>query len=97
MGQSGVDVVLSPAAKKLLPLCIECKNVEALNCVGVFQAHLAKYKDHPGLKLLIHKRNRTSTMVTLEWADLLQLLEGKLRFQHLLKTQSGSTSEPSGR
>jgi hypothetical protein len=78
MGQSGVDVILSPAAKRLFNLAIECKNVEALNVVGVFQGHYTKYKDDPALKLLIHSRNRTETMVTLHWGDLLSFIEERV-------------------
>ena len=44
MGVSGLDVLLSPAAKRALgDLAIECKNVETLNVVGVFTKHAAKY------------------------------------------------------
>ena len=31
MGMTGEDIVLSPAARKLIPYSIECKNVERLN------------------------------------------------------------------
>ena len=31
MGESGLDVRLSPAAKRVIPLDIECKNTETLN------------------------------------------------------------------
>ena len=31
MGVNGEDIVLSPAARKLIPYSIECKNVERLN------------------------------------------------------------------
>lgn len=71
MGQSGVDVILSPAAKRIFPFDVEAKNVEKLNVVGVFKKHLAKYKDTPRLKLLIHSRNHTETMVTMRWSDFL--------------------------
>ena len=37
MGLSGVDIILTKAAKDLFgPLAFECKNVEKLNAVGVF-------------------------------------------------------------
>lgn len=74
MGQSGVDILLSPAAKKVWPLSIECKNVEKLNVVGVFQKHYKLYEQDGQMKLLIHSRNNTRPMVTLRWDDMLQLL-----------------------
>lgn len=75
MGVSGVDIVLSPAAKKVLgDLCIECKNVEKLNTVGVFQHHASKYP-HPKIPVLIHSRNRTEPMATMSLDTFLDLLE----------------------
>lgn len=76
MGQNGEDVILSPAAKRLFNLCIECKNVESLNVVKVFQEHFAKYeRDEDSLKLLIHSRNHTVPMVTLRLEDFFGVLE----------------------
>lgn len=81
MGQSGVDIILSPAAKRVLDLIIEAKNVEALNVVGVFQKHYEQYAKKPGLKLLIHTRNRTQPMVTLHWSDFLGLIADNLHYK----------------
>ena len=81
MGQNGVDVILSPAAQKVFDLLIECKQVEKLNVVGVFYEHFEKYAAQPGLKLLIHGRNRTEPMVTMKFSDFMDLLvnqKGKL-------------------
>jgi hypothetical protein len=75
MGQAGLDILLSPQARRLFNLAIEAKNVECLNVVKVFQDHLSKYKTQPSLKLLIHKKNRTDPMVTLLWSDFLLMLE----------------------
>jgi hypothetical protein len=80
MGVSGVDVQLSPAAKRLFGnLCIEGKNVEKLNVVGVFQEHCAKYTDPSAINLLIHSRNRTEPMVTMRFADFAALLKAALK------------------
>jgi hypothetical protein len=75
MGQAGEDVILSPTAKRLFNLCIECKNVESLNTIKVFCDHYTKYAAIPALKLLIHKRNRTEPLVTLRWEDLLRIID----------------------
>lgn len=75
MGQSGVDIQLSPQARRLFNLAIECKSVEALSVVKVFCDHYKRYKDQPSLKLLAHKRNRTEPMVTLLWSDFLRMFE----------------------
>lgn len=74
MGASGVDVVLSPAAKKVYgDLAVECKAVEALNVPGTYFEHAAKYS-HTRLRLLVHKRNAKLPLVTLAWSDFLDLL-----------------------
>jgi hypothetical protein len=72
MGQSGVDILLSPAAKKVFgSLSVECKNVEALNVVTTFHEHAAKY---PGkFALLAHKKNRTETLATMRFSDFLTI------------------------
>ena len=77
MGQSGVDVTLSPAALKVFGhLAVECKNVEALNVVKVFWDHAAKY---PGsYPLLVHKRNKTMPLVTMQLVDFLEIYSRSL-------------------
>jgi len=74
MGQNGVDVILSPAAKKVFNLSVECKNVEKLNVPTVFQEHYEKYPD-ASLKLLVHCRNRVEPLVTLRLEDFAAYLE----------------------
>jgi hypothetical protein len=74
MGQSGEDIILSPAYRKLLNLDIECKNVENLVVPTIFTEHFNKYKHKPSLKILTHKRNRTEALVTLRWVDFLNIL-----------------------
>ncbi|MGH9426410.1 MAG: hypothetical protein ACRD2L_08930 [Terriglobia bacterium] len=78
MGVSGVDIVLTPAAKKLFDLLVECKNHEKLNVVGVFNEHLEKYAEKLGLKLLVHSRNRSEDLVTMRWADFVKILKASL-------------------
>lgn len=73
MGASGVDVLLSPAARRLFPFDIECKAVEALNVVGVFNEHYEKYKNSPAVKILAHTRNRQTPLVTMRFEDFIAL------------------------
>lgn len=75
MGQNGVDLILTPAARRHFDADIECKNVEKLNVVSVFIEHFKKYAAKPTLKLLIHRKNRTEAMVTLRWSDFLKVLK----------------------
>ena len=79
MGSSGVDTLLSPAAKKVFNLCIECKNVEKLNVVTTFikhyRAYAGKEKWKGSMKLLIHSRNHTEPMVTMRLSTFKKLLQ----------------------
>jgi hypothetical protein len=78
MGANGVDIMFSPAARRVFgPLAIECKNVEALNVVSTFLAHAEKYPQD--IPYLVHKRNRTVPLCTLRFTDLLRLLERSLQ------------------
>ena len=72
MGESGEDILLSPAARKLFPFSTECKNQEKLNIwSSLEQAETNSGKHVP---LLIFKRNRTKTYAVLEFDKLLELL-----------------------
>jgi hypothetical protein len=74
MGVNGVDVVLTNAARDFFgDLAIECKNVEVLNAVGVFQQHYDKYAPKGKVPLMVHSRNHTEPRVTMLWADFVRL------------------------
>jgi hypothetical protein len=74
MGCNGVDVILTKAARDLFgELAIECKNVEKLNAVGVFQAHVDKYQPKGAIPVMVHSRNYVEPRVTLLWADFVRL------------------------
>ena len=72
MGDSGEDILLSPAARRLFPFSVECKNQEKLNIWSLEQAETNSGKHTP---LLIFKRNRTKTYAVLEFDKLLELLD----------------------
>jgi hypothetical protein len=72
MGDSGEDILLSPAARRLFPFSVECKNQEALNIwSSLEQAENNSGKHTP---LVIFKRNRSKTYAVLEFKELLKLL-----------------------
>ena len=72
MGDSGEDILLSPAARRLFPFSVECKNQEKLN---IWSA-LEQAEDNSGnhTPLVICKRNRSKTYAVLEFDRLLELL-----------------------
>ena len=73
MGDSGEDILLSPAARKLFPFSVECKNQEKLNIWSSLEQAEGNSGNHP--PLLIFKRNRSKTYAVLEFEKLLELLD----------------------
>lgn len=73
MGESGVDIILSPHAKDIFPFSIECKNVEKLNFWKAFEQ--AEQNAIEGTyPLLIAKKNRKKPVVLLDFDTFLKLL-----------------------
>ena len=73
MGDSGEDILLSPAARKLFPFSTECKNQEKLNIwSSLEQAEDNAWKHIP---LVVFKRNRSKTYAVLEIENLMKLLK----------------------
>ena len=72
MGDSGEDILLSPAARKVFPFSVECKNQEKLNIWSSLEQAENNSGNHA--PLLIFKRNRTKTYAVLELEELLKIL-----------------------
>jgi hypothetical protein len=73
MGESGIDIKLSPHARRIFPYGIECKNTEKINiwaAINQFEENAENEKLKP---LLVIKRNRTDVHVVLRWEDFLKL------------------------
>lgn len=72
-GVSGVDVQLSPAAKKLIPYSIECKNQEKTSIWSwLKQASTNAGSLEPAL---IFKRNRSKIYVVIELPEFIKLIK----------------------
>ena len=72
MGESGEDIKLSPAARKLIPYSFECKNQEKLNIWdSLNQAEENSGGYNP---VLIFKRNRSKTYAVLEIEKFVELI-----------------------
>lgn len=75
MGQNGTDVILSPKANSVFGrLAIECKNCEVLNVRKTFEEHAAKY-DSTHIPWLVHSKNHSAALITLEFADFISYFE----------------------
>ena len=72
MGNSGIDIKLSPLAQKDIPYDIECKNTEKLNVWAAIEQAEANAKEGR-IPLVIFKRNRSKTYAIIELDDLLEV------------------------
>ena len=73
MGDSGEDILLSPAARKLFPFSVECKNQERINLWASWeQANSNKGIYAP---LLVVKRNGQQPLVVLEADTFLEMVK----------------------
>jgi len=77
MGMSGEDIVLSPAAKRVINYSFECKNQERLNLWKSLEQAESNCEDrHP---VLIFKRNRSKIYVAIEFDHFMELIDEKYK------------------
>jgi hypothetical protein len=69
------DDLLSPAARKLFPFSVECKNQEKLNIWSSLQQAEDNAGEH--IPLVVFKRNRSKTYVAFELDKLMEILNEK--------------------
>lgn len=74
MGQQGVDIILSPAARSYLNHSIECKKHKRVVVPKLFEEHYDKYKYDASLKLLFHSNDRAEALVTMRAEDFMSIL-----------------------
>ena len=72
MGESGEDIKLSPAARKLIPYSFECKNQESLNIWSSLKQAEENSGDYD--PVLIFKRNRTKTYAVINIEKFIELI-----------------------
>ena len=77
MGMSGEDIVMSPAAKRVIPYSFECKNQERLNLWGSLEQAEGNSQDRQ--PVLVFKRNRSNIYVALDFEHFLELIDPKKR------------------
>ena len=75
MGETGEDIKLSPAARRLIPYSFECKNQEKLNIWSSLEQAEENSGDYP--PVLIFKRNRSKTYVTVELEEFIKLIDDR--------------------
>lgn len=73
MGQSGLDVQLSEAARELFPWAVECKRKEKINVYADWEQAEANKEDLE--PLLIIRKSRKPALAVLKFETLMKLLE----------------------
>jgi hypothetical protein len=92
MGESGEDIKLSPAAKRLIPFSFECKNQERLN----IWSSLQQAEDNCGNRepVLVFKRNRTKTYAVIEFDKFLSFIgESNVKKRRHTKSSRSKSSK----
>lgn len=71
--EAGVDIKLSPLAKKFIPFDIECKNTESINIwSAITQAEENSIPDR--IPMVVFSKNRSKTYCVVEFEKLFNLL-----------------------
>jgi hypothetical protein len=73
MGESGRDIKLSPAAEKIIPFDIECKNQENIQIWSAIQQAQDNTKEGR-IPLLVFRKNNTKAYAVIEFDKLIKLL-----------------------
>lgn len=74
MGQTGIDVQLSEAARRLIPFDTECKSHARFVIYTLFQ-QAADNSEEGRTPLLVIKQNNREPLAVLRFEDLIQLME----------------------
>lgn len=74
MGEAGVDLHISPAARKIFPFSVEMKNQEKISIWSAIE-QCEKNTKSETTPLLIFRRNRSKTYAVLEVNELFKLLK----------------------
>jgi len=79
MGEPGADVILSEAARQVLPLAIECKRVGRAENLDILGALLqAQHNAQAGMvPVVVYREDRHPSIAALWLSDLIMVLMGR--------------------
>ena len=73
MGGAGVDVIFTPAAKKLIPFDVEAKNQERFNLNEAMKQAVANaQKDR--IPIVVFSKNQDDVYISLKFIDFIELM-----------------------
>ena len=73
MGGAGVDVILTPASKKLIPFDIECKNQERFNLNEAMKQAIDNSKEGR-IPVVVFSKNQDDVYISLKFTDFINLM-----------------------
>tara|TARA_Y100000310_G_C20655606_1_gene801817 strand:- start:1627 stop:1917 length:291 start_codon:yes stop_codon:yes gene_type:complete len=73
MGMTGEDIVLSPAARNLIPYSFECKNVERLQFWAAVEQ--AESNCNNGTPAVVVKKNRKSPYIAIPLESFIDIIK----------------------
>ena len=73
MGMTGEDIVLSPAARKLIPYSLECKNVERLQFWAAVEQAESNSDDRA--PAVVVKKNRREPYIAIPLDSFIELIK----------------------
>ena len=74
MGNQGIDIQLSTAARAVFPWAVECKNSERLNIWKALDQAQTNAKKENLKPLVVFTRNRDQAYVALRLEDFMELV-----------------------
>lgn len=77
MGDSGTDIKLSPAARKVFPYSAECKNQESLNIWSALKQAESNTKENTN-PIVFFKRNNTKTYTVIDTDHFFKLIKSNI-------------------
>ena len=73
MGMTGEDIVLSPAARKLIPYSFECKNVERLQFWAAIEQ--AESNSSGRVPVVVVKKNKREPYIAIPLDSFIELIK----------------------
>jgi len=77
MGAGGEDILLSPAARKIYPYSVECKNVESLNIWNAIKQSLENCGKY--IPVVVFKRNNQKAWIAMPLEDYMEIKHGLVK------------------
>jgi len=81
MGSQGIDIKLSPEARKVFPYAVECKRSESININKAFEQSKTNGDKEGLIPIVVSKQNYKDSLVTLEWEVFKEMLKRLYRVE----------------